>query len=269
MIRIDPKRNFSGKPLGSYDPANDAFAKYKGKTPPANSPNGKISDWSGLDLNNVETMVQRSAGVTAWDALAEAKKQGKVIVPNSVHDRMLVETEHWKKDSIKAGYAAWTGTAIIYEAPDTPLGEKVVFKWEDDDVEYSLEFVVPERFRGKENCALLINHPDFEIVPLTGRANSYEIKVADESAIRIVENFGKESQKWYKYDEKTRVPVGDPLDVQQADNTVRYLWRRAGTYCGLLARGYVGGRQGVDADGGPSVGLGVHVVPLADAPEKE
>ncbi len=278
QIHINPKRNFGGKPLGEYNPAQDAFDKFKGIAPPAPAVSQKAVDWSRLDLNKVETMVERNAGVAIWDALAKAKEQGKVIVPNSVHDRMLVETEHYKNDAIKAGYAAWTGTAIIYEEPDKVFGETVTFTWQMEqgtgqnkkNVEYSLTFTVPEKFRGKKNCALLMDHPDFEIVSVVGKANSYELKVTDEASIQMNESFPKVTQKWYHYDEGTRIPVGEPLDGQATDNTMRYLWRQAGAYCGLLARGYnIDGQRGVYANDRPSYGLGVHAVPLADAPKKE
>ena len=264
-IIIDPKRHFCGKPLGVYDPNNDAFRKYKERTdnlPPIGK--GKI-DWSKLDLSEVETMMTRSAGVPIWDALAKAKERGKIIVPNSVHDRMLVETNHWGTPGIKAGYSAWTGTAIIYEKPDTPFGDSVVYSWECDKVNYSITFNIPEQFRGKANCALVVEHPDFELVSLGN--NSYELK-ADEKSISLLENFPKETQKWYHYDERFRIPVGEPLNVQQADNTVRYLWRIAGSYIGLLVRCLdVGGRQGVDVYR-PSNALGVHVISREAAPPK-
>ena len=268
-ITINPERPFCGKPLGPYDPKNDAFEKYKERTdnlPPIGK--GKI-DWSKLDLSKVETMVANNPGVPIWTALAKAKEQGKIIVPNSVHDRMLVETNHWQKDDIKAGYAAWIGTAIIYEKPDTAFGDKVVCNWEHDRVNYSITFNIPEQFRGKANCALIAEHPDFELVSLGN--NSYELK-ADEKSISLLENFPKETFNMggYHYDERFRIPVGEPLNVQQADNTVRYLWRIAGSYIGLLARDYRGfDRQRVVGAGGcPSYPLGVHVISREAAPPK-
>jgi hypothetical protein len=266
-IKIDPKRHCCGKPLGVYDPNNDAFKKYKGPTETPPSGIGKI-DWSRLDLNKVETMVTQSNGVAQWDALIKAKEQGKIIIPNQVHDRMLVETEHYKKDDIKAGYAARTGTMIIYESPDKAFGESIVFSWEHDNVNYSITFSIPEKFRGKTNCALVIEHPDFELVSLGD--NNYELKVADGKSISLLVNFPKEGGgKGYEYDEKTRIPSGTSADeltqllgAAPPQERIRYLYRVAGSYIGLLARSYdvIGWRQGVYAIDGPSDALGVHVI---------
>ena len=221
-------------------------------------------DWPKLDLNQVETMITRANGVPAWEAIERADKEGKIIIPNCVHDRMLVETKHWKKPEINAGYWAWTGTGVIYEAPNKPFGEAVVFIWQNQKIDYSVSFTVPKQFQGMENCVLVVEHPDFGFT-LVGK-NKYELKIKDENLIHLLENFPKEDG-WHHYDERLRIPVGEKLDDQQADDSMRYLWRIDNhSYVGLLARlGNIGGsswRQNVGASRWLSDGLGVHSVAL-------
>jgi hypothetical protein len=185
-----------------------------------------------------------------FEALALAKKQGKILVPNYVLDRILMET--------KAESTGWTGTCVIYEAPDKPFGEKVVFGWKDDDeVQNLVRFAVPEQFRGKTNCALIVEHPDFEIVEV-GKG-TFELK-ADEGTIALIEKFPKQSAKLYEFDERYLIPVGEP---KRESKLRRRLIRNDAEYVGPVARDFgdydYNGRQYVGLDERPSLGYGVAV----------
>jgi len=187
-------------------------------------------------------------GLNVFEAVALAKKQGKIIVPNDVHDRILTEID---KD-----YTAWTGTSVIYEKPDTSFKDKVVYSWKHDDVQHSVTFNVPKQFRRKKNCALVVEYPDFEFASLGD--NRFELKVA-EGYVSLLEHFPKASDKWYEYDERFRIPIGNPGDKGKSR---RCLWRRDGGYVGLVARGgggWDGVRRYAGLDGGPSGALGVAV----------
>ena len=274
---LDPNRHFNGKPLGVWveKPKQDPKPGTQDPKPakpslpaPATEPISRI-DWSKLDLDQVETMITRANGVPAWEAIEQANKEGKIIIPNCVHDRMLVETDHWQKPEIKAGYWAWTGTGIVYEAPGKAFGEAVAFAWQDKNVDYSVSFSVPKRFQGKRNCALVVEHPDFVFVPKSN--NRFEMKVKNENLVHLVENFPKEDG-WYNQDERFRIPVGNQVD--SSDSNARHLWRiNDDSYVGLLARDFgiiVGfNRQGVYAYKRLSDRLGVHVIdPNGSAPKK-
>ncbi|NYZ74496.1 hypothetical protein H0O00_05105 [Candidatus Micrarchaeota archaeon] len=175
--------------------------------------------------------------LNAFQALDLAKREKKLIVPNDVHDRILTETD--KK------YTVWTGTLVIYEAPDKSFGEKVVFDSEFNKP-YTVSFEVPEKFRGKRNCALVVEHPDFEFV-YSGN-NRFELKTA-EGHVSLLEYFPKASKEWYEYDERFRIPVGEPKRINRS---LRRLYRNYAEYIGSLLRevndffgGY--GRRGVGA----------------------
>ena len=177
-----------------------------------------------------------------------------MIVPNSTYDRILTETNN--PDFFK-NYTVWTGTLLIHEAPGRVFGETLVYAWEHDAVQYSISFNVPNEFRGQKNCALIVQHPDFDLVPAEG--NSYELIVANESMVYLIENFPSQRDRWYQYDGQFRIPIGHPVK-QSLDS--RWLWRAYGScYISLLVR-YVDyyGRQGVDADFRPSSRFGVAVI---------
>ena len=271
---LDPNRHFNGKPLGVWvekpkpgtqDPKP---APKPGKKPPLTEPLARI-DWPKLDLDKVETFITNANGVPAWEAVEQANKEGKIIIPNCVHDRMLMETDHWQKPEIKAGYWAWTGTGVVYEAPGKQFGGRVVFNWQDENVKYSVSFSVPKQFQGKKDSVLVVEHPDFVFVPKGN--NRFELKVKDENLVQLVENFPVKNG-WYSYDERFRIPVGNP--AESSDSNARHLWRIDGnSYVGLLARCfyYIKGdyRQNVYANRRLSDRLGVHIIdPNGSAPKK-
>src|SRR3989338_99432 len=170
-----------------------------------------------------------------FEALALAKRENKLIVPNYVHDRILTETKDVKLLQQLYKKGGWTGTLVIYEKPDTPFGEIVEY--------HGLVFQVPEQFRGKINCALAIEHPDFDILDLGN--NRFEIKLIQGANIHLIENFPIQLAGWYKPHPETMIPQGD--GVAQSKKA-RQLWRYDNAYVCLLRRvdyGF-GYRKGID-----------------------
>ncbi|MEW6035066.1 MAG: hypothetical protein AB1529_00495 [Candidatus Micrarchaeota archaeon] len=94
-----------------------------------------------------------------------------------------------------------------------------------------MSFIVPVTFRGIKDCALVVEHPDFDMVGMGG--NTYELR-ADESSFHLLEHFPG-SRPWHCcYDEKFRIPVGPALI--DGDGPTRTLLRADGSYIGSLAR---------------------------------
>lgn len=175
-----------------------------------------------------------------FQALELARREGKLIVPHDVHDRILTETSS-DRYLIRV-YPVRAGTVVIYEAPDKPFGMFVEFE--------GILFDVPEQFRGKTNCALVVDHPDFDLI-------EHELVVPDPSQIHLIEEF-PEKDGWYMLHAKTAIPQGN--EVSESDDA-RYIWRNIdGLYVGSVARscgGFDGRRRGVDLGDGPSDGYGV------------
>jgi hypothetical protein len=185
-------------------------------------------------------------GLHMFQALDLARKEKKLIVPNDVHDRIL--TGKGKRHS------TWTGTAVIYESPDEPFAEKVVYSWNDAKVQYSVAFEVPRPFRGKKNCVLVVEHPDFDLVSLGD--NNFQLKAA-EGGVSLLEHFPKKHGYWYGCDKTFRIPVGRP---KQTGDSSKRLWRVNYEYVGLVAldsRDYYGDRRGLDLNYAPSVAFRV------------
>jgi len=110
-------------------------------------------------------------------------------------------------------------------------------------------FPVPQNFRGKKDCILVAEHPDY----------SLEIK-GDERIVRtavvdLIERFPAESQKWYLADPKHGIPFGEQVD--SSDSNARRLWRIE-KRVGSVARYFVDGRD-VGAVNRWSYGSGVAV----------
>ena len=211
-----------------------------------------IRDMKPEDVMNMITFYN---GLNVFEALALANREGALIVPNSIHDRILTETNNpvFFKNSF-----VWTGTLVIYEAPGRVFGETLIYAWEQNNVQYSISFNVPDKFRDKEGCALVVQHPDFDLVPAEG--NSCKLIVANESMVHLIENFPSQSLNWYQYDGQFRIPIGHPINPSPDS---RGLWRASGScYIGLVVRvGYdVNYGCGVNAYGGASGKHGVAVI---------
>ncbi len=181
-----------------------------------------------IDPEKVKTVVEVYKDLTVFEVLHLARQEGRILVPNFVHDRILTETTDL--EDLKQIYVARTGTLAIYEAPDKPFETEVVFSWKHDWVIYSASFKVPQQFQGKRNRALIMNYPDFEILDLGN--NKFEIVSVDERSVHQIEHFPKKSG-WYKPDEEFRIPRGKQV---KESKEARHLWRTKGTYVGLLHR---------------------------------
>ena len=197
-------------------------------------PQGKLNHGSGLDV-----LIKNDPGATMEEALARAEKEKRVIASNIRMDQALIGSAEW--ESIKEGLGCWTGTMTAYEEPGKPFGE--VVEYIDSGTKLKYLFPVPQNYRGKTDCILVAEHPDY----------SLEIK-GDERIIRaavvdLIERFPAKSG-WYLADPKHGIPFGDL--VGKSDSNTRYLYRRK-KRVGLSARGY--GGYCVD-DGGRFVGLG-------------
>ncbi len=179
-----------------------------------------------MDPEKVKQVIEFRRDLNFLQALALAKQEGSIIVPNDVHDRILTETTD--EQYLRQNYPVWTGTLVIYEAPDKKFGEQVVSSWKKHNVDYSISFEVPEQFRGKTNCALVVEHPDFELIDFGN--NKYELRAAD-SNIHLVQDFAKKSGL---YSTDHGIPVG--LDVGFSKDA-SYLGRTADSYIGLIRRG--------------------------------
>ncbi|MBS3067169.1 hypothetical protein J4450_00580 [Candidatus Micrarchaeota archaeon] len=198
-----------------------------------------------MDPEVAKQQIEFHRDLDLFEAFALAKREGELIVPNIVHDKILIRTTGWRYSD--QNYPVWTGTLIIYEKPDTPFEDKVVFirknLFKQDNV-YSISFKVPDQFQGKPNCALAIEHPDFDLIEL-GK-NKYEIKLVEGADVHLIENFPKE-HSWHMPHAETGIPQGEPVEGAYK---VRYLWRTSYSYIGPLVRGFVdifGGRPGVVA----------------------
>jgi len=207
-----------------------------------------------MDPETAKQVIEFHRDLNFFQALALAQKEGKLIVPNDVHDRILTETHDEKY--LRANYPVWTGTLVIYEKPDKPFGDQIVFRRkEDNKIKYSVTFEIPEQFRGKVNCALALDYLDFELMSLGN--NIYEIKLANEANIHLIQAFPKKDG-WYIPHPETMIPLGEQVAESRE---ARRLWRLATSYIGPVARGYNNfydnGRQDVDLDFAPSVGFGV------------
>ena len=205
-----------------------------------------------MDPEKVKQVIEFHKKLNFFQALALAQREGRLIVPHDVHDRILTETTD--EQYLIQNYPVWTGTLAIYEAPDTPFGEQVVFQ--------GLTFIVPAQLQGKTNCALIVEHPDFEIVTLGG--SRYELRVSDES-IHLLKNFPKKDG-WYIPHSERKIPQ-DELVAESKD--ARYLWRLGGSYLGPVVRvAGVDDRQFVGVGYRSNGRFGVALMPLTAAPEK-
>ena len=213
-------------------------------------------------------VIEFRRGLNFFQALTLAKQEGRIIVPNDVHDRILTETKD--RELLKQLYKdyVWTGTLVIYEKPDKPFGKRFTFKSFHNGVNYSVSFQIPEQFQGKANCALVIEHPDFDLLDLGD--DRYKLKF-DVHRIRLIQDFPKKNG-WYMQHAETGVPHG--IKVKESSGARSLLRVDVRSYLGPVARCVdidvddFGRGQLVVADFGSSFGLGVALVPLNVTPEK-
>src|SRR3989338_1629046 len=137
-----------------------------------------------MDPKKVKEIIEFHTKLNFFQALVLAKREGKLMVPNSVHERILTETgciayNYEYARYLEQNYPAWTGTIVIYEDKFHPFKDQFIF----NDVFFTISFAVPQRFRGKTNCMLVVEHPDFDIVDLG--YNKFQLKVDDEKIYLI------------------------------------------------------------------------------------
>ncbi|MBS3068524.1 hypothetical protein J4450_07485 [Candidatus Micrarchaeota archaeon] len=197
--------------------------------------------------------------LNSFEVLALAKREDKLIAPIDICDKILTEIKRYLP------LLPLTGTLIIYKAPDKPFGDKVTFFRRKDNkkVRFSISFKVPKQFQGLANCALAIDHPDFELIDLGN--NKYEIKLVEGATIYLIENFPKKNG-WYIPHPQTKIPQGKPVEESKE---ARRLSRSIGAYAYLLWRCSDGRgfdmSLGVDAEFGPFFRGEVVLVPLPAA----
>jgi len=181
-----------------------------------------------MNPEDVMNMITFYPKLNTFEALALAKREGALIVPNSTYDRILTETSN---PNFLNNSFVWTGTLILYEVPGKVFGETLVYVWVHDNVQYSISFNIPDEFRGRKDCALVVQHPDFDLLP-TG-PNSYRLNVTDVNMLHLIEKFPSTGGT-YPYEEQFRIPV----QSTSSSNDQRWFWCVVGScYIGLVVRG--------------------------------
>src|SRR3989338_8600786 len=79
-----------------------------------------------MDPETVKQVIEFHRELTLFEAFALAKREGKIIVPNYVLDRIINETKHDELMQLCIIWL-WTGTLIVYEAPGKPFGKAVKY----------------------------------------------------------------------------------------------------------------------------------------------
>jgi len=180
-----------------------------------------------MNPEDVMNMITFYPKLNTFEALALAKREGALIVPNSTYDRILTETSN---PNFLNNSFVWTGTLILYEVPGKVFGETLVYVWVHDNVQYSISFNIPDEFRGRKDCALVVQHPDFDLASAEG--NSYKLIVTDVNMIHLIEKFPSTGGA-YPYEEQFRIPV----QSTSSSNDQRWFWRVGGScYIGLVVR---------------------------------
>ena len=200
-----------------------------------------------------------------FEAFALAKRENKLVVPNAVHDKVL--TEITDDEPLRQLYHVWkwTGTLVIYEKPNKKFGKNVSLSWEYEKVKYSVLFSIPKQFKGKRNCALAMEHPDFEVIDLGN--NRFEIKLVEGANIHLIANFPKQTSQRYKPHPETKIPQGEPV---KNSKDARYLWRLDSAFIGPVARNVIDDRRRyIGALYRPSIDFGVAFVSLASVPSSQ
>lgn len=242
MISLHHGNSVISTPLGSLSAARK-FGMYKDVEPQGI----RQAEVSGTEIQELrrkremllsmnpeqaQSVIAYHNGVDVIEALALAKRQGRIIVPHIVHDRILTQTK--EDESGDVNYAVWTGTVVIYPENGKPFGERVVHCWTEEHkaISHSISLDIPARFRGKTDSALVIEHPDFDLKPEQLRENAY-LLIADEGSIHLHERFPAVDGE-YAFDERYVIPAGS--SVAENRDTSRTLRRQDGPYIGFVLR---------------------------------
>ena len=155
------------------------------------------------DPEQVWCMMEITHRMSFFEAIALATQQKRLLVSNFAYDRVLTRTD--------ANSLVKTGTIIIYEAPNQPFGEVVVFG--------GIHFTIPIQFRGLVNHALAVEYPDFDL-------KNGELVVPDEKTIHLIREFPT-TDGWYLTHAETGIPCGG--EVNQTNESARCLSRSSGS----------------------------------------
>jgi len=175
------------------------------------------------------------------EALRKADEAGAVLASNKLLSCILLGNDPHHKFhiwlSISKGLSCWSGTMVAYEVPGKILGE--IIEYVDSNTKIRYVFPVPEEHQGKENVALVTEHPNFTLFS----AGNDRIVHAQE--IGIVESFPA-FDGWYMGDPKYDIPQGAMICEEARDryrgehndfHFARYL-KRIDKRIGLIVRGY-------------------------------
>ncbi len=188
---------------------------------------------SNMAPEQVLKTVEWYKNMTFLDAVGLAKQEGKLIISNRIHDNLLMP------GLVEISCPVWTGTMVIYTEPKHAFGNTVVFVWGSGSKSYSISFNVPPEFQNKRGYALVVEHPDFELVPIGDR--NYQLVVPELHRLHLIEKFPS-VPGWYMPDVETGVPHGrrassDP-PFRQHNQPARELSRLSSVYIGPIERVY-------------------------------
>jgi len=167
---------------------------------------------------SIEYLATAEEGRTMLQAIEEANKNGLTLIPNiDIDERLNGKEQIWKAE--QDFYPCWTGTLIIYAAPNQEFGKEISFG--------GLRVKIPKKWQHRRNCAIVCNHPNFTIE----KDGTIKLKKAV-----LIENFPAKGG-WYKTDKKFGIPCG--VQSNETDNEARRLWRQTDNiFVGLVARGF-------------------------------
>ena len=227
------------------------------KKKPAEEPaRGGKQEGKWIRGSGLEVLVYHKSGVSI-EALERAAQLGRVIASNKRLDQALVGSEEW--ESVKEVFQCWSGTMSAYEEVGKPFGE--VVEYIDSETKLKYLFPVPQKYRGKKDCILVAEHPDYSL-EIKGNERIIRAEKVD-----LIEKFPAENQKWYLADPKHGIPFGDLVD--ELDSNARYLWRIEKNVIPVARYYYYGDvvRRDVGLVGRPSGGRGVVVESRVSGPE--
>jgi len=161
-------------------------------------------------------------------AQEEAYRKKGVIAPN--------RSISFRDSNIDFPCVLWTGTALIYEAPDVPFRSDVSVSISDPEKDfiYSISCHIPQRYRGKKNCALAVEFPDFWIATLGYL--TYELNVLEHAALHLIEDFPSDNGS-YLFDQRFHIPYGTQKAAFGADLTMqRSLFRMKTAFVAPIMR---------------------------------
>ncbi len=205
----------------------------------------------------LEVLVPRRRGLPFDEGLRVAE-QGRRVIASNLRLHRALTTKEWK--AISEVFACHAGTMVGFVEPGERLGEVIIGIDSVTGVEWP--FLVPKEFRGMKDCAIVVEHPYYNIEP---KGNERIVR-AESGKVEVVEDLPPKTG-YYLIDPDHGIPQGkavEPKDgvdwayLARVPKRVGPAWR--GGYDGGLGD-YVG--RGVGLGDGPSSGFGVAV----EAPE--